>query len=89
MNNQDQSLNQVKPVLPTDQERREASDEFWIRKSGARVPVGEMNEHHVRNALRFIIRRSRSPSGLPSWLTRSLEDSEEVSNQEQQGREPE
>ena len=69
-------------ILPTDLERLEASDEFWIRKSGVRVPVGEMNEHHVRNALRFIIRRARSTAGLPKWLLKCLEDATQKTEQD-------
>lgn len=34
-------------------------DEIWITKDGREVPVGEMSEGHVRNALRMMLRHRR------------------------------
>lgn len=33
-----------------------AKDEVWVTRSGVKVLVGDMEEHHVRNALRLVIR---------------------------------
>jgi hypothetical protein len=34
-------------------------DEIWTTKDGRKIPVGEMDENHVRNALRMVLRRRR------------------------------
>jgi hypothetical protein len=35
------------------------TDEIWITKDGRKIPVGEMSEEHVRNALRMVLRMRR------------------------------
>jgi hypothetical protein len=35
------------------------SDEIWVTKDGRRIPVADMSEDHVRNALRMILRKRR------------------------------
>lgn len=37
-------------------------DEIWTTRDGRNIPVGEMSEDHVRNALRMVIRRQRKPT---------------------------
>lgn len=34
----------------------EQTDEIWVQKDGTGIPVGQMEEHHLRNALRKMIR---------------------------------
>jgi len=34
-------------------------DEIWTCRDGRKIPVGEMSEEHVRNALRMILRAQR------------------------------
>jgi hypothetical protein len=34
-------------------------DEIWTCRDGRKIPVGEMFEDHVRNALRMILRKRR------------------------------
>lgn len=34
-------------------------DEIWTTKDGTKLPVGQMTEEHVRNALRHVIKRAR------------------------------
>lgn len=34
-------------------------EEYWITRQGEYIAVGEMEENHVRNALRMILRRRR------------------------------
>lgn len=36
-------------------------EETWITQDGRRMLVGEMTESHVRNALRWLIRKNRAP----------------------------
>ena len=39
-------------------------DEVWTTKDGRELKVGDMNEHHVKNALRMVIRRERRRATL-------------------------
>jgi ABC-type sugar transport system ATPase subunit len=34
-------------------------DEIWIMRDGTRIAVGDMEESHVRNALRLMLRNER------------------------------
>lgn len=34
-------------------------DEIWTTKDGRKIAVGDMDEQHVRNALRMVIRKRR------------------------------
>lgn len=34
-------------------------EEYWTMKDGTEIAVGDMEEEHVRNALRMVIRRHR------------------------------
>ncbi len=36
-----------------------ANDEFWTTKDGRKIPIAEMDEEHVRNTLRLLIRKKR------------------------------
>ncbi len=47
-------------------------DEIWITKDGKKISVGDMEESHVRNALRMVIRQMRESLEEP---TRELEPS--------------
>lgn len=38
---------------------KQHSDEYWLTKEGDAILVGDMEEHHVKNALRLILRRLR------------------------------
>lgn len=40
-----------------------ATDELWTTKDGTQIPVSQMSEQHVRNALRMILRRKRELEG--------------------------
>jgi len=41
----------IPPVTPP--------DEIWTMKDGTRIAVGDMEERHVRNALRMVLRQHR------------------------------
>lgn len=34
-------------------------DEIWTTRDGRKIPVSEMSEEHVRNALRMVLRNRR------------------------------
>ena len=34
-------------------------DEMWTQRDGTKIAVGDMDESHVRNALRMVIRNDR------------------------------
>ena len=34
-------------------------EEYWTTKDGKRIAVGDMDEQHVRNALRMVLRNRR------------------------------
>lgn len=48
-----------------------SDDEIWTTRDGRKIPVGEMSEDHVRNALRMILRKRRK---LAIDLIAKLED---------------
>ena len=36
------------------------TEEFWTTKTGERIAVGDMDEDHVRNVLRYLIRKKNN-----------------------------
>jgi hypothetical protein len=42
----------------------EPKEEFWTTCDGTRIAVGDMDEGHVRNALRMVLRNRRLRAGL-------------------------
>jgi len=44
-------------------------DELWIARDGRRLLVGEMDEEHVRNALRMMLRARRRAMQLKALHT--------------------
>ena len=52
------------------------TDETWITKNGTKIPVEDMTEAHVKNALRMIIRKSREDSAhfYTNWENEFWED---------------
>lgn len=43
-------------------------DEIWTMKDGTKIAVGDMEERHVRNALRMVIRTARRRRQLRAAL---------------------
>lgn len=37
----------------------EVREEYWTQKNGQRIAVGDMDETHVRNTLRMILKHAR------------------------------
>lgn len=44
------------------------NDEVWVTQDGRRLPVGEMDEDHVRAVLRMILRQRRRRLALRNAL---------------------
>jgi CRISPR/Cas system CSM-associated protein Csm2 small subunit len=49
----------VKCVDTRDGTVTEIDEEYWTTLDGRRMAVGDMDDQHVRNALRMVIRRDR------------------------------
>lgn len=45
-----------------------APEEYWTRRDGSRIAVGNMDVDHLRNALRMTIRRARRRLALTMVL---------------------
>jgi hypothetical protein len=65
------------------------AEEYWTTKDGHRIAVGEMNESHVRNALRMVLRkvrrarqRQRLQEEMIAWLRNAPDESNFWDNDE-------
>jgi hypothetical protein len=59
-------------IGPEGLEVEKVQDEMWIARDGRKLLVGEMDEDHVRNALRMILRARRRAKQLHQ-LQKSLD----------------
>jgi hypothetical protein len=48
------------PFIKTMKDMPDPPDEVWVTKSGEQIKVRDMEEHHVRNALRVMLRWKRN-----------------------------
>ena len=52
--------------------QEQPDDEMWVQANGVAIPVGEMDEHHVRSALRMLLRRKRLCPSIEEQLADSF-----------------
>lgn len=56
-------------------------DEFWTCRDGRKIAVGDMDESHVRNTLRMILRKCRLAKAAEEIIDiQPLEDGERPDN---------
>ena len=49
-------------------------EEYWTTKDGKKIAVGDMDEQHVRNALRMVLRKKRE------WFEKNQDVIDEINS---------
>ena len=49
-------------------------EEYWTTKDGEKIAVGDMDEQHVRNALRMVLRKKRE------WFEKNQDVIDEINS---------